>query len=505
MDQPSAYELQQDVAPLSQRSIGADMPDTAYHATPVQPRDDIPHSDTLPSAFPEPPAKQRGKWRSTAILVALLLSLFVSALDATIVATAASVITHDLKSANGYVWIGGAYLLADSVSGPVWAKVSDIVGRKIVLLTAIAIFFVSSIICATARTMQTLITGRAIQGSGGGAIFLLVHISISDMFSMRRRSFFMGLCEFVWALAGGVGPILGGVFASLVSWRFCFWINLPIAGTAFILLLFCFDLKHEKTSWSTGLKAIDWCGIFTFLGFAVLILLGLNFGPILSWDSPTVIAMVTIGGAFIFAFAYSESRLAKYPIIPLGLFKSRTTGGLISGVIISTTGQFLELIWVGSIILCAGAGSFISFNENTSTSPPIIAIQTSVSQQDIASAISTFSFTRCVALAVSIIIGGVVFNESMQKQHDSLESAGLPADILERLSGKEAAANIDLSKQLTDSMQVLAVKNAFAWSLNHMFIMYTCVAGCALVSGLFVRRAHLKKEHVETVTGIKEG
>ncbi|CAG9984306.1 unnamed protein product [Clonostachys byssicola] len=517
--------------------------------------------------------KSRSKWRTTVLLLALLLqlSLFVAALDATIVATSASVIADDLKSASGYVWIGGAYLLADAASGPTWAKVSDITGRKVILLVAVAIFFVSSIICATARTMPTLITGRSIQGLGGGAIILLVHISISDLFSMRQRSFFMGLCECVWAAAGAIGPIIGGLFTSLISWRYCFWINLPIAGLAFLILLFFFDTKHDNTSWSDGLRAIDWYGMITFLGFAVLILVTLNFGPISSWNSPMVIAMFVIGGALFFAFIYSEYRLAKFPIIPLRLFKNRSNvaccclgfshgmcliaadyflplffqsalqatplrsgvlllptllttslGGLISGITIKLTGRYLELIWIGSIFLCAGTGSFISFDMNSPIAqiigcqilfglgsglliePPIISIQTSVSQQDVASAISTFTFIRSVSLAVSIVVGGVVFNGSMQQQHDYLSQAGLPADILGRLSGKEAAANVHIASQLADRAQVSAVKQAFSSSISNMFKMYTGFAVCALISGLFVRWAFLEKKHVETVTGIKK-
>lgn len=149
------------------------------------------------------------------------LALFVSALDATIVATAAPTISRDLSSAAGYTWIGGAYLLANAASGPIWASLSDIWGRKLITLAALALFFVSSAVCATAKTMQELIIGRAFQGTAGGGLILLVHVCISDMFSLRQRSLLMGFTEGIWALAGGVGPVLGGLFASLVSWRWC--------------------------------------------------------------------------------------------------------------------------------------------------------------------------------------------------------------------------------------------------------------------------------------------
>lgn len=148
-------------------------------------------------------------------------------------ATAAPTMSHDLNSAAGYTWIGGAFLLGNAASGPIWAKLSDIFGRKLIVLLALAMFFASSAVCATAATMEALIIGRAFQGAAGGGLILLVHVCISDMFSLRERSLLMGLTEGIWALAGGIGPILGGVFASLVDWRWCCELFLPFLFLSF--------------------------------------------------------------------------------------------------------------------------------------------------------------------------------------------------------------------------------------------------------------------------------
>jgi MFS family permease len=251
-----------------------------------------------------------------------------------------------LNSAAGYTWIGGAFNLASAASGPIWAKLSDIWGRKLIVLLALAVFFASSTVCATAQTMESLIVGRAFQGAAGGGLILLVHVCISDMFSLRQRSLLMGLTEGIWAIAGGVGPVLGGVFTSLVSWRWCcefssitselsdesfeanvdlVWINLPISGLASLLILLFLDSKHEHTSFVDGMKAVDWVGIFTFLGCTLMILLGLDFGGVLfPWDSAKVIALLVVGGVMIFAFIYSEAKVAKYPLIPMSLFQRKT-------------------------------------------------------------------------------------------------------------------------------------------------------------------------------------
>ncbi|KAF3038779.1 hypothetical protein E8E12_002203 [Didymella heteroderae] len=514
----------------------------------------------------------RSNLRMFAILTALFLSLFVAALDATIVSTAAPTMSHDLNSAAGYTWIGGAFLLGNAASGPIWAKLSDIFGRKLIILLALAVFFASSAVCATAKTMEALIIGRAFQGAAGGGLILLVHVCISDMFSLRQRSLLMGLTEGIWALAGGIGPILGGVFASLVNWRWCFWINLPISGLAGVLILIFLDVKHEHTSFIDGMKAIDWLGIFTFLACTLMLLLGLDFGGVLfPWDSAKVIALLVVGGAMIFAFIYSEAKFAKYPLIPMSLFKRKTniatflvvffhgfvfiaaefymplflqsvleasplrsgvlflplivTGaifGVVCGVIIHRTGRFREIMWVGSAFMCLGFGLFISFNANTTTAhavgfqmiagfgqgilfeAPLIAIQSQVKQEDVATATATMAFVRNIAVSISVIICGTIFQNSMSSRHGYLKAAGLPNHVLDQLDGENALANVMVPGTLENPAWEFAAKQAFAWATRNMWIMLTVVAFLALVSSFFVEAAHLGTEHVETVTGLRK-
>jgi MFS family permease len=145
--------------------------------------DDFNVPDMSPAQDEAPVA--RSKIRLAAILGALYLSLFIAALDATVVSTAIPTISAHFQSASGYTWIGGAYLLSNAATGPIWAKLSDIWGRKPIVLASIAMFFLSSIVCATSTSMGMLIAGRAIQGAAAGGLILLANITISDLFDMR--------------------------------------------------------------------------------------------------------------------------------------------------------------------------------------------------------------------------------------------------------------------------------------------------------------------------------
>lgn len=152
------------------------------------------------------PEDQRTKLQTALIVVALCSAVLLAALDVTITTVAIPTISADFQSTAGYTWIGSAYLLANAAAAPSWGKLSDIFGRKPVLLTAVGVFWVGSLLCGVSVSMGMLIAGRAIQGIGGGGSLILVNICISDLFSVRRRGVYLGFVGLVWALAGGFGP-----------------------------------------------------------------------------------------------------------------------------------------------------------------------------------------------------------------------------------------------------------------------------------------------------------
>ncbi|KAJ5531338.1 hypothetical protein N7527_004731 [Penicillium freii] len=497
--------------------------------------------------------------RVLVVVSCLFLSLFTAALDFTITSPAIPTIVADFRSGSGYTWIGSAYLLANATSSPVWGKLSDIWGRKAMLLTAVAVFFIGSLLCAASTNMPMFLSGRAIQGSGSGGVVILVNICITDMFDIRRRSMYLGLTSVVWALASGIGPVLGGVFTQLVSWRWNWWINLPCSALAFVMLIWLpnVDAGANRLSFRSGLKRLDWLGIVTILGVTLMLLLGLNFGgETFPWKSPTVLCLIVFGVIMIPLFVLSEAKYARFPIMPMRLFKHRSNvaslligwiiqvyisafyflplffqavkgtsilmsgvwilpiaivqclTGIATGFVIKHTGHFCEPIRTGMAILTLGFGLFIIFDDQMSIvkiavieavagfgvgmnfQSPLIALQSHVAPGDFATATATFGFTRNIATSLSVVIGGVIFQHSMQTHATTLTSV-LGDETAAYFDGSSAEANVGLIASLPVH-QRNAVRGAYVASLRSMWILYICVAAVGLLASLMVNKKSLE-------------
>ncbi|KAI9666987.1 MAG: hypothetical protein M1831_001492 [Alyxoria varia] len=555
--------------------------DTTKVSEPPLPHDGLP-AELLtmtgpPSAVPIAPLDQeespeiRTKLRLYLILTALYLALFLFALDTTIIAQSIPTICSDLHSAAGYVWIGGAYLLASAATGLIWAKCSDIWGRKLMFLTAVTLFAAASILAALSTKMSMLIAGRALQGVAGGGLPPLCAIIISDLFSVRERSLYMGFTGFVWAVAGSAGPLIGGAFTQSATWRWCFWINLPLCGITFGLSLLFMDLDNPRTKLGDGLRAVDWFGTFSILTLTTLVLVGLDIGgTIFPWSSPKVICLIVFGTLMIGFFLFSEQRLAKYPLVSLVVFKSWSNNAIllvvfthgivligieyymplyfqsvqqaspirsgvlllplivvqaiteiIIGYLIHRIGRYREFIWAGSLLMTLGTGLYIVFGADTSVAvivgleivgafgpgllfqAPVVASQNTVSQRDTSAVTASLLFLRSIGMSLSVVISGVVFQNSMDARQSSLAAAGLSESVLEALSGSQAAANVGITHSIQDASQRQVVLDAFAWSLRNIFILYTCVAAVTVVASVFISHRQLSTEHTETKTGIQ--
>ncbi|KAK3675680.1 hypothetical protein LTR78_004321 [Recurvomyces mirabilis] len=367
---------------------------------------------------------ERSKGKIAIIMLALCMAVFLAALDVTIITTALPTISEHFHSSSGYTWIGSAFLLANSASIPSWGKVSDIFGRKPMLLVANVIFMIGSLIAALSTSIGMLIAARAIQGIGGGGLVILVNIVIGDLFSLRNRGAFYGMVGAVWAIASSVGPIIGGAFTQKVSWRWCFYINLPLDGLAFIILFFFLDLKTPRTPIMEGLKAIDWVGSLSIVGGTLMFLFGLQYGGVTDpWGSATVVCLLVFSIVTFALFAFWEIKYAKFPVMPMGLFNERSrlaTLGVVfchgfvfisgsyylplyfqairgaspllsgvyllptalalaftsigTGVFIKKSGMFLPPIYGGMLFLTLGYGLFVDFT-STSGWGKLIAFQ----------------------------------------------------------------------------------------------------------------------------------
>ncbi|KAK6583529.1 hypothetical protein PZA11_004605 [Diplocarpon coronariae] len=530
-----------------------------------------PPSHDAPLAQPTTsPEDTRTKLETTIIVLSLCASVFLAALDTTIITTALPTISEYFHSNAGYTWIGSAYLLANAASVPSWGKISDIWGRKPILLVASAVFFIGSLLAAVSVSVGMLIAARAIQGIGGGGLIILVNICITDLFSMRSRGAYYGVIGMVWAFASAVGPILGGVFTEKVSWRWCFYINLPITGTVSILLFFFLHLHNPRTPVWDGLKAVDWAGSLTIVGGTLMLLLGLEFGGVTHpWDSATVLCLIVFGVMVGGLFILNEWKFARYPVMPLRIFKHRSniaslgvcfchgfvfiagtyyaplyfqavlgatpllsgvyllpfvmslsvTSG-ITGVFIKKTGKYLPAIWFGMSFMLLGFGLYIDFPRRPGWAKiilyqivagigvgpnfqsPLLSLQAMIEPKDIATATATFGFTRNLATSISVVIGGVVFQNEMQTRYPALQAA-LGPETASSLSGGSAGASVGIVSRLPAAQREIA-RDTFHESLRTMWIVYVAFAALGLLCCAFIGSHVLSKEHQTIKTGLGE-
>ena len=264
------------------------------------------------------------------IFGALLLVLFVAALDQTIVSTALPTIVGDLGGLEHLSWVVTSYLLASTVVGPLYGKLGDLYGRKRVLQFALVLFLVGSALCGLAQSMPQLIAFRAIQGLGGGGLLVVAMAVVGDLVAPRDRGRYQGLFGGVFGIAVVAGPLLGGFFVDNLSWRWIFYINLPLGLVALAVIATAFRSRQVTTR-----HRIDWLGtIVLAAGLSGVILYTSLGGTSYAWDAPGMLAAIGAGVALLALFPLIEAR-AEEPILPPELFRNmtfRTTSAIGFGV-----------------------------------------------------------------------------------------------------------------------------------------------------------------------------
>ncbi|KAL5043108.1 hypothetical protein BDW71DRAFT_210567 [Aspergillus fruticulosus] len=510
-----------------------------------------------------------GSMQTWLLVSSLCLSTFIAALEQTIVSTAAESISRSLNSTElEFTWIGTAYLLPAAASTPPFGKLSDIFGRKPILMLSIFIFFIGSLIGALATNIDMLLAGRVIQGIGGGGILGLSATVIGDVFSPRERSKYYGILGVTWGVACGLGPIIGGAFSQFVTWRWCFWINLPVAGVAGVLVMLFLKVHTPRTPIVEGLLAMDWLGTLTIVGATVMFLLGLGYGGIAyPWNSAIVVCLIVFGLVIIAVYAVIEWKVAKYPLTPLRLFKSASNiatfaiayihglayianlyylplyfqivlgatpilsgvyllpvavtlcvASSVTGVYISHSGRYRPPIYLGLVLMILGHGLYINLQPYASWpriiiyeiisglglgplfQAPIIAIFSLTKPADTASAAATVFFMRDIATAMSIVFGGVIFQNRIRAYRADI-SAVVDDELSELILSGGATTASERIRELPKAARAV-VRDRYNLALRSEWIFYTALSGVALILGVFISKQVLSREHQVHKTGL---
>ena len=267
-------------------------------------------------------------WRFWLVFVSMCMVSFASALDSTIVTTALPTITSSIGGESQYIWIANCFVLASTVVQPLVGQLSNIFGRRWPMMISVLLFLLGSGLAGGANSVSMLIGGRTVQGLGSGGLFVLVDLITCDLVPLRERGQYLGLMLSTAAIGTTLGPVVGGALAE-ADWRWVFYINLPIAGIAFIAMVFLLNVSHKRSpTWKHALARLDYFGNALFIASITAILLGMIMGgTTYPWRSPHIIVPIVVGGVGWICFHVVEliPSICSEPSVPGHLFTNRTS------------------------------------------------------------------------------------------------------------------------------------------------------------------------------------
>lgn len=478
----------------------------------------------------------------------LMLAMLLAVLDQTIVATALPTIVGDLGGLSHLSWVVTAYILGVTITTPLYGKLGDQFGRKPLFMISISIFLVGSLLSGTAQSMGALIAWRAVQGMGGGGLMVLSQAIIADVVGPRGRARYQGYFGAVFGAGSVAGPLIGGFLTDNLSWRYVFYVNLPLGIIA--LVVAWFTIPNVRTGAS---RVIDWAG-FSLLSVAVtsFVLVTTWGGSTYAWDSPAILGLIVLAVTSVVALLRVERRAAE-PAMPLRLFRDRTFSvssaigfvvgfgmfGVISflplfmqvvtgasatasglqllplmaglivtstvvGQVISRTGAYRIFPILGTAIATAGMMLLSTMSVATTGTTVaiymvvlgiglgmvmqviVLGVQSSVSARDMGTATANVNFFRSVGGSIGVSVFGALFSTQLASRLATV----LPADVATRLAEQGAGAGGAVASLSAD--QALAYATAVADSLTTVFLLATPVIAVAFALAWLQPRLELR-------------
>ncbi|KAF9072105.1 major facilitator superfamily domain-containing protein [Rhodocollybia butyracea] len=281
------------------------------------------------------------------VFMALSLCVVVSALDSVIVATALSTVASAFHAGSIISWVPSAYLMTSTAFQPLYGRFSDIFGRKSAMCIAMSLYMAGNLIAGFSKSIIQIIVFRGVAGAGGGGIIGMMQIIISDIITLRERGKYQGIIGGVVAMGYTVGPVIGGVLAEKVGWKWCFWVTLPVALTATVVVVLVLPLKPVQGDMRKKLLVVDYLGAILTLVACTLIMLPLIWGGItFPWVSAIVLAPLCSGFLVVLIFCLWEWKGARLPIVPMYIFKHQTVSGVYISMFVNGFVFFSSLYYI---------------------------------------------------------------------------------------------------------------------------------------------------------------
>ncbi|MFF3558372.1 DHA2 family efflux MFS transporter permease subunit [Streptomyces tsukubensis] len=481
---------------------------------------------------------------------ALLLGMLLAALDQTIVSTALPTIVSELGGLEHLSWVVTAYLLASTAATPLWGKLGDQYGRKKLFQTAIVIFLIGSALCGVAQNMPQLIGFRALQGLGGGGLMVLSMAIVGDIVPPRERGRYQGLFGAVFGASSILGPLLGGFFTEHLSWRWVFYINLPIGAVALVVIAAVLRIPARPTR-----HTIDYLGTFLIAAVATCFVLVASLGGTTwAWGSSQIIGLSVVGAVLLVWFVFVEFRAAE-PVLPPHLFRIRTFtlvsvisfvigfamfGAMtflptflqvVRGVSPTLSGVHMLPMVLGLLIASTGSGQLVSrtgrwkvfpvlgtgitavglllLHRLTEFSPDweislyffvfgfglglvmqvlVLVVQNSVRYEDLGVATSGATFFRSIGASFGVAIFGTIFSNGL---NDKLSAVLAGRPVPPGAGAAELAADPQAIAQLPPALRG-PVLHAFASAITDVFLYAVPVVLLAFVISWFLREDKLR-------------